>query len=227
METILILGAKSDIAKALAKVYAQNGYNLFLAARNLKAMERFASDLEIRNQVKVVLKEFDAIDFPSHQPFFESLDPQPAGTILCFGYLGTMPGSSKELPEILKTIEVNFTGAASILSIVANAYEKKRAGFIVGVSSIAGERGRGSNYVYGASKAAVTSYLSGLRNRLHKSNVHVLTVKPGFVRTKMTDGLPLPDRLRPPLNRLLNMFSGHSKNEERSSILSGSGVTSC
>jgi len=195
MEHVRILGAKSDIAKALAKEYAGHGYNLYLAARGLEELERMASDLEIRYNVKAVPKAFDATDFPSHQPFFDSLEPQPSGTILCFGYLGTMPGSAMSHREILQTIETNYTGAASILGVVANAYEKEKTGFIVGISSIAGERGRASNYVYGSTKAAVTAYLSGLRNRLSRSNVRVLTVKPGFVRTKMIEGLATPGKL--------------------------------
>jgi len=215
MEYVLILGGTSDIGQALATVYALNGYNLFLAAREPEKLERFAADLEIRNQVKVVLNEFDAVDFSAHQTFYESLNPQPAGTILCFGYLGTMPASSMAQQEILKTIEVNFTGCASILSIVANAYEKRRAGFIVGISSIAGERGRASNYVYGSTKAAVTAFLSGLRNRLHRSHVQVLTVKPGFVRTKMTKDLNLPAKVTATSEQVANhVFRAQQKRKE-------------
>jgi short-subunit dehydrogenase len=92
-------------------------------------------------------------------------------------------------------INVNYTGAISILNIVANDFEKERRGFIVGVSSVAGDRGRKANYIYGSAKAGFSAYLSGLRNRLNDSGVQVLTVKPGFVNTKMTEGLDLPPKL--------------------------------
>ena len=95
----------------------------------------------------------------------------------------------KESERILAT---NYIGAVSILNIIANDFEKRKSGVIVGISSVAGDRGRMSNYLYGSAKAGLTAYLSGLRNRLFHSGVHVLTVKPGFVRTKMTEGLPLP-----------------------------------
>lgn len=165
---------------------------VILAARRADTLERFAGDLRIRYQIDVEVKEFDAADVLSHKRFFDSLNPMPAGVIVCFGYRGTIPDSSKGLPEILQTIEVNFTGCASILSMVAEASEIKGPGFIIGLSSVAGDRGRASNYIYGASKAAVTVLLSGLRNRLSARRVQVMTVKPGFVRTKMTKNLPLP-----------------------------------
>ena len=92
-------------------------------------------------------------------------------------------------------MDANFTGAVSILNIAANDMVEKKSGTIVGISSVAGERGRMSNYIYGSAKAGFTAYLSGLRNRLQKVGVHVLTVKPGFVQTKMTEGLPLPKPL--------------------------------
>jgi decaprenylphospho-beta-D-erythro-pentofuranosid-2-ulose 2-reductase len=100
-----------------------------------------------------------------------------------------------DFEEVQKTIQVNFTGAVSILNIVANDFEQRGKGSIIGISSVAGDRGRQSNYIYGSAKAGFTAYLSGLRNRLAKSGVHVMTVKPGFCRTKMTENLQLPAAL--------------------------------
>ena len=97
--------------------------------------------------------------------------------------------------ESFKMISVNYSGAVSILNIIANDFEKERRGFIVGISSVAGDRGRKTNYIYGSTKAAFSAYLSGLRNRLYESGVDVLTVKPGFVDTKMTQGMDLPQNL--------------------------------
>ncbi len=192
MKYVLIIGAKSDIAREIAKIYAKNGYSLYLAGRNINEISDFASDLGIRYNVDVQLKEFDVIDFDNHRAFYDSLEPRPFGVIFCAGYMADQKECENDWSKALNTINVNYTGAVSILNIVANDFEKRKEGFIVGISSVAGDRGRMSNYIYGSSKAGLSAYLSGLRARLFKSNVHVLTVKPGFVRTKMTKHLKLP-----------------------------------
>ena len=195
MSYVLIIGAKSDIAKATAREYAKNGYNLYLNGRNINELEAFQNDLKIRSNVEVELKEFDITDFNSHEDFFNSLNPKPLGTIVVAGYMAEQKECENDFTKTLNTINVNYTGAVSILNIVANEYEKQKNGFIIGVSSVAGDRGRKANYIYGSSKAAFTAYLSGLRNRLYDSKVNVLTVKPGFVNTKMTEHLDLPAKL--------------------------------
>jgi len=195
MSYVLIIGAKSDIAKEVAREYAKNGYNFYLAARDAKSLEGLANDIKIRSNVDVKLKEFDIADFDSHEQFYNSLDPKPLGVIVVAGYMADQKTCENEWNETLNTINVNFTGAVSILNIVANNMEQNKNGFIVGVSSVAGDRGRKANYIYGSSKAAFSAYLSGLRNRLYESGVKVLTVKPGFVATKMTAGLDLPPKL--------------------------------
>ncbi|MCB0209757.1 MAG: SDR family oxidoreductase [Anaerolineae bacterium] len=192
MKDVLILGAASDIAKAIAHQYAADGYNVVLAARNAARLAETATDIKIRYQVEATTAEFDALDFAGHAAFYEALNPKPDVVVVVFGYLGDQDKAQSDFAETQRIIDTNYTGAVSILNIVANAMERRRAGTIIGVSSVAGDRGRGSNYIYGSAKAALTAYLSGLRNRLAKSNVHVITVKPGFVRTKMTEGLPLP-----------------------------------
>lgn len=196
MKYCLILGANSDIGKALAFRFAKEGYNLLLAARNLnEANDRFVTDIGIRFGIKAENLNFDAIDYRSHESFYNALDNKPDVIISVFGYLGTNKTAESDFDEAAKIVNTNFLGQVSILNIIANDLEKRKSGTIIGISSVAGERGRQSNYMYGASKAGFTAYLSGLRNRLFKSNVHVVTVKPGFVRTKMTEGLPLPDKL--------------------------------
>jgi short-subunit dehydrogenase len=192
---ILIIGAKSDIAKATAREYSKNGYNLYLAGRNINEIKSFQNDIKIRSNVDIQLKEFDIIDFNSHTEFFNLLNPKPFGTIIVAGYMADQKECENNFAKTLNTINVNYTGAVSILNIVSNEYEKQKKGFIVGVSSVSGDRGRKTNYIYGSSKAAFTTYLSGLRNRLYISNVKVLTVKPGFVNTKMTEHLNLPSKL--------------------------------
>jgi decaprenylphospho-beta-D-erythro-pentofuranosid-2-ulose 2-reductase len=195
MKYILIIGAKSDIALELAKRYAENGYNLYLAARDVNSIEHFACDINLRKNVEVVLNEFDITDFLSHDNFYNSLDPKPEGVIVCSGYMVPQEECENDWQKTINTINVNFTGAVSILNIIANDFEKSKRGFIIGISSVAGDRGRKTNYIYGSSKSAFTQYLSGLRNRLFSKDVSVLTVKPGFVYTKMTIGLVLPKKL--------------------------------
>ena len=195
MSYILIIGAKSDIAKEVARVYAKNGYNLYLASRQSEDLKDLANDIKIRSNVEVVLKEFDITKFETHSDFYNSLEPKPFGVIVAAGYMAEQKECENDFTKTLNTINVNFTGAVSILNIVANNMEKNKNGFIIGVSSVAGDRGRKANYIYGSSKAAFSAYLSGLRNRLFESKVQVLTVKPGFVATKMTAGLDLPVKL--------------------------------
>ena len=195
MSYVLIVGAKSDIAKETARVYAKNGYDLYLAARNASELEEFAEDLRVRGGKDVQLKELDLLMFETHQAFYDALDHKPLGVVLVSGYMPEQHLAEKDFAESLNTINVNYTGAVSLLNIVANDMEERKNGFIVGVSSVAGDRGRKANYIYGSAKAAFSTYLSGLRNRLHESGVSVLTVKPGFVATKMTENLDLPEKL--------------------------------
>jgi len=212
MSYVLIIGAKSDIAKEVARVYAKNGFSLYLAARGIETLDDFASDIKLRNSVDVKLKEFDMVDFENHQSFYENLSPKPHGVIVVAGFMANQKECEKDFGKALQTINVNYTGAVSILNIIANDFEKRKDGFIVGVSSVAGDRGRKANYIYGSSKAAFSAYLSGLRNRLYSSNVQVLTVKPGFVATKMTAGLDLPAKLTAqPEDVALDIFKAQQK----------------
>jgi len=192
MGYILILGAGSDIAKALASEYAKEGNNLYLALRDSTAIKQFSQALKDRYKVDVKVLSFDALNCESHKAFYASLSPKPEGVVVAVGYLGQQKVSELAFSEAKRVIDTNFTSLVSILNIVATEFEAKKSGFIVGISSVAGDRGRQSNYIYGSAKAGFSAYLSGLRNRLYKSGVPVLTVKPGFVATKMTAGMKLP-----------------------------------
>jgi len=212
MSYVLIIGAKSDIAKETARTYAKNGYNLYLAARKSEELEDLKTDIEVRSGVEVKLQEFDITDYESHQSFYDSLSEKPLGVIVVSGYMVEQKLAQKDFSESLQTINVNYTGAVSILNIIANDFERERRGFIVGVSSVAGDRGRKANYIYGSSKAAFSAYLGGLRNRLYESGVSVLTVKPGFVATKMTENLDLPEKLTAqPADVAEDIFSAQQK----------------
>ncbi|HTE25978.1 SDR family oxidoreductase [Flavitalea sp.] len=195
MSTVLILGATSDIAVAIANTYASNGFNIQLAARNIARLTPLQSDLQIRFNIHCSLHLFDAGNFGSHQSFFDELPVKPDITICVFGYMTDNEIARAQWTETEAMININYTGAVSILNIVSNYYGIQKAGVIAGISSVAGERGRQSNYIYGSAKAGFTAYLSGLRNRMIQDNVHVLTVKPGFVYTKMTENLVLPKLL--------------------------------
>ena len=192
---LLILGANSDMAIATARVYAHKGYNLYLASRDTIGLELISDDITTRYQVEVVIFDFDAVDFDGHNAFYHSLIIKPQGFVLAFGVMHDQSESQSNFCFIKQMIDVNYCGAVSILEVIASDFERRGSGFIVGISSVAGDRGRMSNYLYGSTKAAFTTYLAGLRHRLIVSNVYVLTVKPGFVSTKMTEGLDLPKTL--------------------------------
>lgn len=183
----LVLGAKSAIAQAI--VERLDGYDFALAARQCSDLEPFAADLRLRRSCRVELIEFDALDFAAlarlPQQVHERGGPFDL-VILAFGYFGDAP---HDTDEIIRTLNTNFTGAALALAHLANYLEQKGtpAG-IIAISSVSGDRGRQGNYVYGAAKGGLSIFLQGLRNRLAKTPVHVLTVKPGFVDTPMTEG---------------------------------------
>lgn len=193
---LLLLGAGSDIGIAIAHKFARSeGAHLCLASRNLALLEKKALDIQTRYQVKAGAVSFDAMDYAGHPAFYRSLDPKPDIVVFTAGYLGNQGLAQKDFTETQKIIETNFLGPVSILEIIAADFEAKGRGLIIGVSSVAGDRGRQSNYLYGAAKSAMTTFLSGLRNRLYPSHVRVMTVLPGFVRTRMTEGMKLPQLL--------------------------------
>jgi decaprenylphospho-beta-D-erythro-pentofuranosid-2-ulose 2-reductase len=195
MSYVLIVGARSDIAQATAREYAKHGYDVYLAARNADNLDDFAKDITVRTNQQIKTVDLDILDYASHQGFYDKLEEKPLGVICAVGYLGEQPASQTSFDETQKIINTNYTGVVSLLNIIANDFELRKSGFIVGISSVAGDRGRKSNYTYGSAKAALTAYLSGLRNRLYDSQVHVMTVKPGFVATKMTEAMDLPEKL--------------------------------
>jgi len=192
MPTLLLLGATSDIAVAIARRFGAAGYDIQLAARNSGRLRPLQTDLTIRHSVTCTIHEFDAAQPSTHSAFYTSLPARPDVSICVFGYLGEQEKAESDWSECERILLVNYVGAVSILNIIANDYSSKGSGSIVGISSVAGERGRQSNYFYGSAKAGFTAYLSGLRNRLFHKGVPVLTVQPGFVHTKMTENMPLP-----------------------------------
>lgn len=192
---VLILGAASDMARATARAFAARGCDIQLAARDVSRLEADRADLETRFGVAVSLHPFDALDIDSHAGFVAALPELPQVAVSAVGLMGEQDGNAADMQRAVQVLRSNFEGPASILGVLANAMAERGSGTLVGISSVAGERGRASNYVYGSAKAGFTAYLSGLRNRLAARNVEVVTVLPGFVATRMTEGMELPHRL--------------------------------
>lgn len=192
--TVLILGATSSIARHTAAAFARRGYDLCLAARDPEEVERVASDLRLRHGVNVQAVQFDAADADSSSQMMHVVMDEAfgdlSGVVVCFGTLGEQEVAQDQAAYARRIIEVNFTGAVSLLTPLANFFEGRGTGFIGTISSVAGDRGRQSNYVYGSAKGGLSIFLQGLRQRLSKAGVTVTTIKPGFVDTRMTFGLP-------------------------------------
>lgn len=191
-ETILILGATSSIARAIARCLAAQGKNLYLAARDAEELTRISQDIKLRYAVQVNHAVFDAELSATHADFWQNVlqsSPNLTGIIFAFGYTAEKE-NRYDYAQIQKVITSNFSGAICLLELAANYFASKEKGCILALSSVSGDRGRQSNYPYGAAKAALNTYLQGLRNRLHFNKVEVITVKLGFVDTPMTFGLP-------------------------------------
>ena len=193
MKRILIIGATSAIAEATARLYAAEGAALFLVARNGARLEAVAADLRVRGATTVDTVVMDANDFDRHRALVDHASITLESIDLALIAHGTLPDQqaceqSFELTR--RELETNCLSILSLLTHLANGMESKGTGTLTVISSVAGDRGRQSNYVYGTAKGAVSLFLQGLRNRLHKSGVHVLTVKPGFVDTPMTADFP-------------------------------------
>ncbi|UWQ84969.1 SDR family oxidoreductase [Leisingera caerulea] len=192
---VLILGARSDIGLAVAHAYAALGHPVQLAARNAGSLEPQKTDLELRHSVPVTLHEFDALELEDHERFTDALPELPGIAVSAIGFMGEQGESENSPAAAVQVLRSNFEGPASILAVLASRFEQRGSGTLVGISSVAGDRGRATNYVYGSAKAGFTAFLSGLRNRLARKGVHVVTVLPGFVATQMTEGMDLPEKL--------------------------------
>jgi len=192
---LLILGATSDIGLATARRFARDGHPIMLAARSADALERDVADLTLRGSPEVSRHHLDILDTDSHAGFLAGLPHRPDIVLCVIGLLGDQTAAAEDPIQAAAILRSNFEGPALLLGRLATEFEARGRGCIIGISSVAGDRGRASNYLYGAAKAGFTAFLSGLRNRLCKSGVQVLTVKPGFVRTRMIEGMRTPAAL--------------------------------
>jgi len=192
---VLILGATSDIARATARAFAAEGHRVQLAARDVTRLADDKADLETRYGVDVSVHVLDATDLDAHAGFVAGLPELPEIAVCAVGLLGDQAASAADPQRAAEVMRTNFEGPATLLGVLADAMDSRGTGTLVGISSVAGLRGRASNYVYGAAKAGFSAYLSGMRNRLAAKGVHVMTVLPGFVATAMTEGMDLNPRL--------------------------------
>lgn len=193
MRRILIFGATSAQAEATARLFAMDGSRFFLVARDPGKLAVVADDLRLRGAVKVAVAAADALDFERHPVLVDEAFDVLNGLDVVLIAHGTLPDQKsceQSFAATRREFDINALGVMSLLIHVANRFERQGFGTIGVISSVAGDRGRQSNYVYGAAKGAVSIFMQGLRNRLHSSGVNVLTVKPGFVDTPMTAAFP-------------------------------------
>jgi decaprenylphospho-beta-D-erythro-pentofuranosid-2-ulose 2-reductase len=195
-ETVVVVGATSAIARALCHNLAAQSCRLILAGRRRDELDALAADLQIRYRQPMAVEPFDALDFDAFPGFvarcLQWSEGTPDSVVLCYGYYTDQVEAQSDAAKAQRIIHVNFTSAVLLLDRFAEYFERRGKGTIAAISSVAGDLGRQSNYTYGAAKSGLSTYLQGLRNRLYRSGVHVLTIKPGIVDTPMTHGLVNP-----------------------------------
>ncbi len=191
---VLVVGANSGMGRAIARELAAAGCNLVLAGRQLDVLETQAKDLEIRHGVRAHARAFEALHFDDHDAFLrdcqEALGGGYDGLMLCHGVMPEQSDAERDFATARRIFEVNYLSMASILNRAALHFEDQSSGWICAISSVAGDRGRASNYLYGSSKAALSTTLSGMRPRMARCGVAVIDVRPGFVDTALTWGRP-------------------------------------
>jgi short-subunit dehydrogenase len=193
LRKILIVGASSAIAEATARIFAERGDSLYLVGRKADVLASIASDLKVRGASAVGMETMDANDLAAHESMLGRAEQTLGGldtVLIAYGTLSDQKGCERSAELTVHELTTNGVSAVALLTRIAEAFERRKAGTIAVISSVAGDRGRQSNYVYGSAKALLTAFLSGLRQRLWKSGVAVITIKPGFVDTPMTAAFP-------------------------------------
>ena len=198
MKRILVIGATSAIATACCRLWAEQGHEFFLVARDAEKLQQTAQDLEARGAKSVNSFTMDVLDTPQHALMLQqciSTHRQIDIALVAHGTLPDQTACEQDAELALQEFSINGSSVISLLSLLAEQFTLQRCGSLAVISSVAGDRGRPSNYLYGSAKAAVSAFCEGLHARLFKIGVHVITIKPGFVDTPMTQGLTLPNAL--------------------------------
>ena len=188
---ILMIGATSAIAQEVAKLYAHDQAELYLIGRSLEHLSIIAQDLRVRGAVRVHTHATDLNHTHEHKQMIEAAFAKMGEvdiTLLAHGILGSQDRADSSPEHVLEILHTNFTSYASLLTCISTLMKAQKKGCIAVISSVAGERGKQSNFVYGAAQAGKSTFTDGLRNRLYPYGVHVLTLKLGFVDTPMTEG---------------------------------------
>jgi short-subunit dehydrogenase len=191
---VLILGANSDVAKECVKLYLNKSFKVIMASRNLDEMKNFINENHL-NSDKIELKYFDAVDFTSHQKFYDELHSKPNIVLYSAGFLVQNYEAFQDFEKTLTMMHTNYCGAVSVLNIIAMDKSNKNLERIIGLSSLSGVRGRKSNFVYGSTKSAFTHYLAGLRQELSSRKIQVNVFVLGYIRSKINEGLQLNQSL--------------------------------
>jgi decaprenylphospho-beta-D-erythro-pentofuranosid-2-ulose 2-reductase len=189
---VIVLGATSGIAEATCRIWAMRGASLFLVARNEDKLQGVAADLRTRGASSVDTLAADLNETALHPALLGHAVSTLGGLDVAYiahGVLGEQADAEQDFASAADVLQTNFVSAVSLLTWLANYCEQQHSGVLAVLSSVAGDRGRKSNYVYGASKAGLSAFLEGLRNRLDRQGVTVLTIKPGPVKTAMTAGM--------------------------------------
>jgi len=193
MKRVLIFGATSAIAQEAAKKFAASGASLFLVGRNEAKLDAVKQDLQVRGAASVEALTLDLVDIDEHRGALRTATDRLGGldgVLIAHGTLPDQQVCERSVEETMRVFQINCLSVISLLTLVADHFEAQRRGCIAVISSVAGDRGRKSNYVYGATKGALNVFLQGMRNRLYRSGVSVVTVKPGLVDSPMTTHLP-------------------------------------
>ena len=193
MKKIVVLGATSGIALEVQRQLAHQGCELFLVARSPQRLANLRDDLLLRGATAVLTYSADLALVQQHAGVFEFVRrsiPDFDTVLLAYGFMHTQKDSETSVDVLLEELQVNFVSATAILTLFGADLERRRTGCLAAITSVAGDRGRRSNYVYGSAKGALSLFLQGLRSRLHPVGVRVITIKPGPVQTPMTDHLP-------------------------------------
>ena len=201
MKRVIVLGATSGIALEVQRQLAPRGCELLLVARSAHRLAELEADLRVRGATQVFTCAADLSCIAQHGSVFEFASrmlPDFDTVFLAYGSMHEQKAAATSVPVLVEELQVNFVSAAAILTLFAADLERRRTGCIAAISSVAGDRGRRPNYVYGSAKGGLSLFLQGLRSRLYPAGVRVITIKPGQVRTPMTDHLPNQMRLADP-----------------------------